>query len=308
MSTLRQAMADYLVMRRVLGYSLARTEKLLTQFLTFVEARGEDHLTTETALAWATLSATADRGWMASRLSVVRRFAVHLRGIDPATEAPPRDLLPGRSRRATPYLYSGDEIVALMSAAATLSTPHRSATYRTLIALLAVTGMRVGEAINLDIDDFDVTSGAITIRHGKFDKSRALPLHPTTVDALRAYLTRGDRPRQPARSTALFVSPPGNRLLYTNVQNTFHQLVLRAGIKPRSAACRPRLHDLRHAFAVRTLLDSYREEGDPAARLAVLSTYLGHVDPGKTYWYLSAAPELLQLAGDRLERYLGAGA
>ena len=308
MSPLRQAMADYLAMRRVLGHRLARTEKLLTQFLTFVEARGEDHLTIEAALAWATLPATADRGWMASRLSVVRRFAVHLRGIDPATEAPPLDLLPGRSRRATPFLYSEDDIVALMSATATLSTPHRSATYRTLIAFLAVTGMRVGEAINLDIDDFDGTSGAITIRHGKFGKSRALPLHPTTANALRAYLTRSDRPRQPTRSTALFVSPPGSRLLYTNVQNTFHRLVLRAGIEPRSAACRPRLHDLRHAFAVRTLLDSYREEGDPAACLAVLSTYLGHVDPGKTYWYLSAAPELLQLAGDRLERHLGGGA
>ena len=308
MSPLRQAMADYLAVRRTLGYRLVRAEKLLAQFLTFVEARGEVHLTKETALAWATLPATADRGWMASRLSVVRRFALHLRGLDPATEALPLDLLPGRSRRATPYLYSGDDILALMSAAAGLSTPHRSATYRTLIALLAVTGMRVGEAINLDRDDLDLTSGAITIIHGKFHKPRVLPLHPTTVSALCAYLARGDRPLQPAMSKALFVSPPGNRLLYSNVQTSFQRLVQCAGIKPRSAACRPRLHDLRHTFAVSTLLDAYREEGDPAARLAVLSTYLGHVDPGKTYWYLSAAPELLQLAGDRLERHLGGGA
>jgi integrase len=308
MNPLRQALADYLAVRRVLGYRLARTEKLLAQFLTFVEARGEVHVTTAAALAWATLPAKADRSWTHHRLSVVRCFAVHLRGIDPATETPLRDLLPGRSPRATPYLYSEDEVAALMSATAALSTPHRTATYRTFIALLAVTGMRVGEAINLDHADFDATSGAITIRHGKFDKSRELPLHPTTVKALSDYLSRDDRPHQPSRSSALFMSPPGARLLYCNVHATFHHLLERAGIKPRSAACRPRLHDLRHAFAVHTLLDSYRAEGDPAAHLALLSTYLGHVDPAKTYWYLAAAPELLQLAGDRLERHLGDGA
>jgi integrase len=308
MSALRQALADYLAVRRVLGYKLARPEKLLAQFLTHLEVRGEDHLTIETALAWATLPAGADRSWMSTRLSVVRRFAAHLQGIDPATEVPPPDLLPGRACRATPCLYSEEEVIALMTATAILRTPHRKATYRTLIALLAVTGMRVGEAIGLDRDDFDVINGVLTIRHGKFGKSRELPLHPSTVTALGDYLCRGDRPRRASNTPALFVSPAGTRLLYTNVQSTFHQLVCRAGLTPRSAACRPRLHDLRHGFAVRTLLDAYRDGGDPGARLALLSTYLGHVDPGKTYWYLSAAPELLQLAGDRLERHLGGGA
>ena len=308
MSALRQALADYLAVRRVLGYKLVRAEKLLGQFLAYVEDRDEDHLTTETALAWATLSPEAHRSWASARLSVVRRFAAHLRGIDPATEVPPVDLLPGRTCRATPHLYSAEDIVALITAAGALRTPHRVATYRTLIALLAVTGMRVGEAISLDCGDFDAVNGLLIIRNGKFGKSRELPLHPSTVTALGEYLGRGDRPCRPSNTPALFISTAGTRLLYTNVQPTFHQLVRQAGLKPRSASCRPRLHDMRHGFAVHTILDGYRDGGDGGARLALLSTYLGHVDPGKTYWYLSAAPELLALAGERLERHLGGGA
>lgn len=217
------------------------------------------------------------------------------------------DLLPGQTCRATPYLYSEDEISALITAAGTLRTPHRVATYRTLIALLAVTGMRVGEAISLDRSDFDAANGLLIIRHGKFGKSRELPLHPSTVAALGEYLSRTDRPCGSPNTPALFISIAGTRLIYTDVQPTFHQLVCRAGLKPRSASCRPRLHDMRHGFAVRTILDGYRDGGDPGARLALLSTYLGHVDPGKTYWYLSAAPELLELAGERLEHRLGGG-
>jgi integrase len=246
MNALRQALVDYLAMRRVLGYKLARAEKLLAQFLTYLEDRSENHLTTETALAWATLPAGAHRSWISTRLSVVRRFAAHQRGVDPATEVPPADLLPGRTCRATPYLYSEEDIAALMTAAATLRTSHRIATYRTLIALLAVTGMRVGEAIGLDRDDFDTISGLLTVRNGKFGKSRELPLHPSSVNALNDYLHRTDRPPWRRSTSALFLSTAGTRLLYTNVQNTFHRLVCCAGLTPRSASCRPRLHDIRH--------------------------------------------------------------
>ena len=157
-------------------------------------------------------------------------------------------------------------------------------------------------------DDFDAINGLLTIRNGKFGKSRELPLHPSSVNALSDYLRRTDRPPRRRSASALFVSTAGTRLLYTNVQNTFHRLVRCAGLVPRSASCRPRLHDIRHSFAVRTILDGYRDGGDPGARLALLSTYLGHIDPGKTYWYLSAAPELLKLASDRLERHLGGDA
>ena len=308
MTLLRQALADYLATRRALGYRLARAEKLLAQFLTYLEDRGETHLRTETALAWATLPAGKDpRGWWASRLTVVRGFAIFVHTIDPATEIPPTDLLQARARRATPYFYTDDDIAALLAATSGLRTGHRAATYRTLIGLLVVTGMRVGEAIALDQHDFDAERGLITVRHGKLDKSRALPLHLTASAAVQQYLHRADRPA--ARDTAaLLVSTAGTRLLICNVQQTFRTLVQRAGLRPHAAACRPRLHDIRHRFAVCTLLDAYRQKHNPGARIALLATYLGHVDPKYTYWYLSAAPELMQLAADRLERHLGVSA
>ncbi len=305
MNSLRQVLNDYLAMRRALGFKLEDTEWLLAQFLTYLEDSGEDRVTTEAALAWATLPKGVDRNWWSRRLSVVRGFAVHLHALDPTNEVPATDLLPGRRCRATPYLYSDEEISALMEAAAMLCTPHRVATYRTLIGLLAVTGIRVGEAIRLDRDDYDESNGLLIVRNGKFGKSRALPLHPSTRDAVHEYLNRHDRPRAPASTPALLVSSKGTRLIYSNVGWMFRRFVHRVGIKPRSASCRPRLHDFRHSFAVRTVLDGYREEGDTESRLALLSTYLGHVDPAHTYWYLSAAPELLELAAGRLEVYLG---
>ena len=194
-------------------------------------------------------------------------------------------------------------MAALLAATSGLRTMHRAATYRTLIGLLVVTGMRIGEAIALDRHDFDAEQRLITVRQGKGGKSRALPLHATTTIAVRQYLHRVDRPA--AHTAALLVSSAGTRLLKSVVQRTFRTLVRRAGLLPHSAACRPRLHDIRHRFAVCTLLDAYRQGHDPEARLALLATYLGHVDPKHTYWYLSAAPELMQLATDRLERHLG---
>lgn len=302
MSTLRQALADYLTMRRALGYKMDKAERLLGQFTAFAGERGETHIRTETALTWATKPAGAAAIWTSRRLAEVRLFARHLQTLDPRTEVPPADLLPAQTRRATPYLYTPQEIAALMQATIILRGSHVQATYRTLIGLLATTGMRIGEAIGLDRDDFDAGSGMVTIRHGKFDKARALPLHPSTVAALDGYLYRDDRPR-PAGMPPLLISSRGKRLRYTVVQPIFHKLLHHCGIAPRSAACRPRIHDLRHSFAVSTIVDGYRS-GDPGSRLAILSTYLGHADPGATYWYLSSAPELLGLAGERLERHL----
>ena len=302
MSRLHQALADYLTMRRALGYKMDKAERLLGQFTAFAGERGETHIRTETALAWATLPSGADVIWTSRRLAEVRLFARHLHTLDPRTEVPPADLLPAHVRRATPYFYTPQEIAALMQAAVILRGSHVQATYRTLIGLLAATGMRIGEAISLDRDDFDASSGMVTIRHGKFDKARALPLHPSTVAALDDYLRRDDRPRK-GNTPTLLISSTGKRLRYTVVQPIFHKLLQHCGIGPRSAACRPRIHDLRHSFAVSTIVDDYRS-GNPGSRLAILSTYLGHADPGATYWYLSAAPELLGLAGDRLECHL----
>jgi integrase len=305
MTRLRHALVDYLAVRRALGYRLDKPAGLLDQFLAYVEQHREEHLRVDTMLAWARLPDGADRSWASYRLSVVRTFAVHVHAIDPVSEVPAPDLLPWRRCRATPFLYSDEELSRLLTATEMLRTPHRVATFRTLIGLLAVTGMRVGEALALDRDDLDAADHVLTIRLTKFGKAREVPVHPTTVEALQAYLRRGDRPRTSARTRAVLVSTAGTRLLYTNVQWTFHRLVRRAGLTPRSAACRPRLHDLRHRFAVRTVMEAYAQGHDPEHRLALLSTYLGHVDPKATYWYLSAAPELLQLASDRLERHDG---
>lgn len=303
MSRLDPPLADYLRLRRALGYKLERAEKLLAQFITYLEKSGAERVTVSSALAWATLPAAGGSRWLAMRLTVVRGFAAYLHALDPRNELIPTDLLPDPGHRATPYLYSDTDIAALMAATATLRTPHRAATYETLIGLLAVTGMRVGEAIRLDRADLDTTEELLTIRTSKFGKSRLLALHPTSVAALRRYLGRSDRPGSATPASPLFVSGAGTRLRYCNVNWTFLRLVRGAGLQARSSSCRPRLHDLRHTFAVRTVLDAYRAGADVQARLPLLSTYLGHVNPAATYWYLSAAPELLDLAAGRLERH-----
>jgi len=239
--------------------------------------------------------------WWAHRLTVVRGFAGYLHVLDEVHEVPPTDVLPWKSHRANPFLYTDAEIAALLRAAAMLRFPLRVATYRTLIGLLVVTGMRVGEAIDLDADDFDNDRGVLLIRKGKGGATRQLPLHASTTAAVRAYLQRRDR-RSTARTTALLISPAGTRLLYCNVQWTFQKLLRQAGIEARSSSCRPRIHDLRHSFAVSSLLDAYTRDLDIDRRLTLLATYLGHRSPAGTYWYLSAAPELLAAALERLDR------
>jgi integrase len=300
---LRQPLADYLAVRRALGYKLARPEKLLGQFISYLDQAGAVTVTTRHALAWAVLPG-GDPSWHAYRLAVVRGFATWLRTIDEDTEIPAAKLIPSRKPRATPYLYADAEITALISAAASLRFPLRTATYQTLIGLLAVTGIRVGEAIALNRGDADLGAGVLTIRESKHGKSRLVPVHESTIEALRGYLRVRDRLCPDARTPAVLISPAGTRLLYCNVHATWKKLAVAAGLKPRSAAYRPRIHDLRHSFAVRSLLDAYESGLDGQATLSVLATYLGHTDPGHTYWYLSASPELMAAAGQRLEAWL----
>jgi integrase len=303
MTRLERALGDYLTIRRAMGYSLEREGRLLPRFVGYLAEHGADTVTTELALAWATATPDASASWHSNRLGMVRGFAAYLQTLDGRAEVPSADWLPGGRRRAMPYLYSDADLAALMAAAGALRTPLRAATYQTLIALLAVTGMRVGEAIALDRDDVDFQAGVLIVRHGKFDKARELPLHASTLGALGGYLDRRDRPAPPA-SNALLVSIVGTRLIYKNVARTFIALTRAVGLRPRSGSRRPRLHDLRHSFAIRTLIDAYHADGDVQPRASLLSTYLGHVDPADTYWYLSAAPELLVLAGERLQRHL----
>lgn len=301
MTTLEQHAADYLRIRRALGFKLERAEKLLAQYLAYLETMGQDRVTIANALTWARMPAAGGGNWWAQRLSVVRCFATYLHALDPAHEIPPADALARRIRRAVPYLYTEQEIWALMAATDRLRGQLRRATYRTLIGLLAVSGMRVGEAIRLDRPHLDLAVGAVTIMDSKFGKSRELPLHPTTVAALREYLRIRDAHSHADVSDALLISPAGTRLIYCNVHATFRQLRADAGLRSTSSACRPRVHDLRHRFAVQTLLDWYRDGVDVQPRLPLLSTYMGHTHPRHTFWYLEAAPELIAIAGQRLE-------
>ena len=300
---LRQPLADYLTLRRSLGFKLVRHEKLLAQFLTHLEDTRVTIVTVTAAVDWSVLPSGGDGYWWGYRLSVVRGFARYLHALDPRHEVPPTDLLPQRPHRAVPYLYSDAEIAALITAAETLGSPVRRATFATLIGLLRVTGMRIGEAIAVDRDDVDLTQGRLLIRHGKFDKTRELWLHPTATEALRRYQQRRDDLIVGPRSEAFFVSAAGTRLLYSNVQETFHRLVKRCGLTPQSARCRPRVHDLRHTFVVASMQQAYAAGDDGQTRLTLLATWLGHVHPTSTYWYLSASPELMALAAGRLEAH-----
>jgi integrase/recombinase XerD len=228
-------------------------------------------------------------------------FATYLHGVDASVEVPGVELLRNGPPRRRPFLYTDEEILALIAAARTLKTTHRRATYQTLIGLLASTGIRVGEAACLDRKDFDPHMGVIVVR-GKLEKVRELPLTPTTTAALRAYLDRRDRPPSPSGERAFFVSIWGTRLDVQGIDVTFARLRERVGIRPRGG-CQPTPHGLRHSFAIRTMLDAYQQDADAGAQLGILSTYLGHVSPDNTYWYLQAVPELMSAAAARLEQH-----
>lgn len=235
---------------------------------------------------------------------MVRRFARHHAATDPRTEIPPDGLLPHRYRRVQPYQYSDEQIRQLVSAAKGLPSRLglRSATYGTIFGLLTTTGMRMSEPIALDRSDVDLDRGLLTIRCTKFRKSRLVPLHPSTSAALGTYALRRDRVLRDPKSPAFFISERGTRLTEWSVRWTFIQLSRRIGLRRAGDSRGPRLHDLRHRFAVQTLLKWYRTGADVEQQLPKLSTFLGHVHVADTYWYVSAIPELLQLAAERMER------
>jgi integrase len=294
-------------MRRALGFKLTTQGRQLMSFIDYCDAHQAEHITTDLVLAWATRTprGSGDEVYWSRRLMVVRIFARHLQTLDPATEVPPDDVLPHHYRRIAPYLYSPGEITALMAAAGRLTPPLRAATWRTLIGLLAVTGLRKSEACNLNRDQVDLGAGVLTVAASKFGKSRLVFLHPSTITALRDYQRRREQLCPAPRTSSFFVSTRGTRLDAHNLTNTFAELAAAAGIHPPQGRRRVRLHDLRHSFSMATLLDWYRDGGDVQARLPLLSTWLGHVDPKSTYWYLQAVPQLLALAADRLEHAFG---
>lgn len=306
MNTLREATHEYLSMRRALGFKLREAGARLLDFVTFMEQHRASYITQQLALTWAQQPANVRPSTWAQRLRFVRGFARYRSATDPRTQIPPEGLLPFRAQRARPYCYTDNEIQSLLHAALKLPDSNyklRPWTYHGLFGLLSVSGMRLGEACNLELQDVDLKAAVLTVRGAKFGKSRLLPLHASTCNVLAAYLARRQRcwAARP-HSSYLFVSSRGNRLDGAEIHRTFYALSRQIGLRGLADSHGPRIHDLRHRFAVKSLLHWYRVGEDAERRLPILSAYLGHVHVADTYWYLSAWPELMCEAMRRLER------
>ena len=302
MSHLHHHVEDYLRLRRSLGFKLVFEGHVLPQFVTWLAEHAVDTVTTEAAITWAQLPQDVNPINWAHRLGAVRGFARYLRTIDPIVEIPPANVFVRPACRAIPYLFSAVDVRRLLDAASALRPAFRAATFETLFGLLAATGMRIGEALRLHRDDVDLDHGVLTITGPKSGRSRLVPLHPSSTDALARYDANREEDARRSQSAAFFESSPGSRLTYKAVLGTWIRLTTETGL--RTDAIRPRIHDLRHSYIVGRLVEWYRTGEDPAGRMPVLSTYVGHTNPASTYWYVSAEPELMRLAASRLDDHL----
>jgi integrase/recombinase XerD len=291
-ASLHERVDEYLRLRRALGFRLRNEGRALAQFAGYMEQQGTTSVTAEHAIAWAQLRQGVHPVTWTHRLTAVRGFAAWLRAIDPATEIPPRGVFPGQGKRPSPFIFSGDSIAAMTAACGSLRPAMRAATYTALFGLVAVTGIRIGEDPATPAGGIDLDAGMLPVMPAKSRCERILPLHPTTVEALAEY--DAVRARRHPAATTFFVSIRGTRLCHGPVLAAFREACAAAGIPGR-----PRIHDLRHSMAVATLLQWYRSGEDIDAAMPALSGYLGHVSPEGTYWYLSAVPELMQLAAAR---------
>ena len=305
--TMAERVEEYLAYRHALGYQLHKEGQRLRSFARFADEAGhKGPLTTDLALRWARLPEQAARSYQARRLGVVRTLARYLAPREPGTEIPPRNLLGPSYARRRAFIYSAADVAALIEAARALGPVDslRPATYATLIALLASTGLRLGEALALRWHDIDWSAAVLTVRQTKFHKSRLVPLHPSATEPLRDYAVARARRHPPLGDSTFFVSAAGRPLHDETVRDVFHLLLQQA--MPGVVAVgrlRPRWHDLRHTFAVRRLLAWYRDGTDIHRAIDLLSAYLGHAKVSSTYWYLTGVPELLALAAERFERY-----
>jgi integrase len=301
---LEHALKDYLRIRRRLGFLLREPETSLRDFVAFLRAQRASYISTALALRWATQPTQVQPATWACRLSMVRRFAIWLSAFEPRTEIPPTGLLPYRYRRTLPYIYGDEEITRLLRGTQHLPSYKglRARTFTTLFGLLVATGMRVNEALSLDRPDVELDRGILYIRRTKFGKSRYVPVHFSTVDALKHYARARDRLFPVPVTPAFFISERGSRVPDWVARYTFAKVSQQVGLRPSATGHGrgPRLHDMRHRFAVCTLVRWYRAGLDVERELPKLATYLGHVHVNDTYWYLEAVPELLQLATDRL--------
>lgn len=302
MSTLREHLGRYLALRRDLGFQLDDVERQVGLFCTWLEARGQaETFTIEDAVTWARDNPEAHPSWWATRLSLVRRFAayLHANGID--VPVIPGGLLPARKPRAVPFIYSQDDVEALLAACDREFADERVATtVRTVIALLASTGLRIGEALRLGVDDIDFDNHVLVVQPGK-SAQRLLPVHPSTTAALKDYLALPARAAtHPDPHGPVFVTAKGTGYAYVSFFALFKRVREAAGLTPRGRA-RPRLHDLRHTFATAHMTAAYTHGHDPDRTLSLLATWLGHSDAAHTYWYLTATGELMAMAAGRLE-------
>ena len=302
MSALGEAVDEYLALRRSLGYKLEAHGRLLPQFAEFCEQRQATVITTALALEWATQPAERSVVWCHQRLAIAAGFARYLNASDPRHEVPAVDLLPAKFRRAIPYLYSEREIEALMHEARMIRSAVKAATYETLIGLLSVTGMRIGEAVALDRADVELVEHRLTVRHAKNGRSREVALHPSTVAALDAYARVRDALCPRPKTPSFLLTNTGARLNKGTIWHEFDRLRRGTGLDQETLGRRARIHDIRHSFVLRTLLGWYRDDADIDTQLPLLSTFLGHLHPSDTYWYFEGAPELLALAAERLEQ------
>ena len=304
MNTLAEAIQDYVGMRQGLGFKLVQVEGWLKDFAAFMDTHGQSCVSTAMALQWAVQPVGGQPAYWAKRLIAVRGFARYRSATDARTDIPERGLLPNRPRRAKPYLYSEHEIANLLAAACALKSDNglRGQTYYCLFGLLAVTGLRISEALGLHCQDVDLHQGLLTIRGAKFGKSRLVPLHHSTRHALEQYAKRRDAEFDHPVAANFLVSGRGQALRASTVRETFCQLSVQTGLRGPEDRTGPRLHDFRHRFATETLLRWYRSGEDVERRLPALSTFLGHSRTSDTYWYISACPELMGEAARRLEQ------
>ena len=300
MTPLRQHLVDYLDLRRRFGYALTNAGRWLGHFVDYCDEREEAVVTIELALTWSTQPAQCGPAYHAQRLSAVRGFARYLQACDPRTTVPPMRLLSYGNQRRTPHLYTSEEAWSLVRAARDLAPELRAATTEAILGLLFSSGLRIGEALRLDRGDMNLSDGVLIIRHSKFDRSREVPLHPTCAAALRSYERRREHLMRRATSSAFFLSDTGERVSYDRFRTDFRALVVKVSIAPLPSGP-VRIHDARHSFAVNVLTRWHDEGADVRALLPSLSTYMGHVNPSSTYWYLSASPQLLEQAVTRLE-------
>jgi integrase/recombinase XerD len=303
--SLRHELDHYLIVRRNLGYDLGTSERVLRRFVDFAETEQAQHITTSLLLRWQDAFGHAGRQTWAARFGMVRLFAQWLNGLDPAHEVPSRGLIPSRYRRVRPYIYSSTEIATIVEVAAELPSVYgmRGLTCSTLFGLIAATGLRIREALGLDAADVDLDDGVLRIRRGKLGKERLIPLDDSVTARLLSYA--GERDRLLGRTPEpFFVTCDGDRLGDCGARYNFAQVCQQIGLRDAQQYRRhgrgPRIHDLRHSFAARTIIDWYRTGKDPAREMIKLTTYLGHTSPENTYWYIEAVPELLELASQRI--------